>query len=163
MANNDTTGAGASAAGRELVFTRLLAAPRERVFDAWTKPEQIAQWWGADGFTSTIQQIDMRSGGTWLFVMHGPNGINYDNRIVFIEVEKPGHLVYRHDAGNEDDPDQFLVTITLEEAPGNTTRLTMQSLFRSAEARDKVVKEQGAVEGANQTLNHLEAYLVQYN
>ncbi len=143
---------------REIVFTRLFDAPRELVFKAWTEPQHVAQWWGPKGFTTTVHEMDVRPGGVWRFIMHGPDGVDYKNKIVFIEVVKPERLVYNHGADEEGDPGQFRVTVTFAER-GGKTRLTMQGLFESAAERDKVVKEFGAIEGGNQTLDRLKDYL----
>ncbi len=77
-------------ADREIVITRLIAAPPELVFEAWTDPEHLAAWWGPDGFTTTTTALDMRPGGVWRFVMHGPDGRDYENRITFEEIVRPG-------------------------------------------------------------------------
>lgn len=143
---------------REIVVTRLLDAPRELVFKVWTDPQHVAQWWGPNGFTNTIREMDVRPGGIWRFVMHGPDGVDYDNKIVFLEVVKPERLVYDHGDDVEDDPNCFRVTVTFAEQGGKTL-LTMRSLFKSAAARDYVVKEFGAIDGANQTLGRLEQHL----
>ncbi len=144
---------------RELTVSRLLQAPRELVFEVWTKPEHIAQWWGPDGFTNTIQQMDVKPGGTWRFMMHGPDGSDYPNKIVYTEVVKPERLVYDHSGdGNEEvDPTRFQVIVTFE-AQGNQTLLTMRSIFPSKEALEEV-KKFGAVEGATQTVNRLVEFL----
>ena len=81
-------------AGREIVITRLIAAPPELVFDAWTDPKQIGRWWGPNGFTTTTHSMDVRPGGVWRFVMHGPDGRDYQNKIVYREVKRPERLVY---------------------------------------------------------------------
>ena len=141
---------------RELVFTRVFDAPRELVFQVWTQPEHVAQWWGPNGFTNTIHSMDVRPGGVWRFIMHGPDGRDYPNKIVFIEVVKPERLVYTH--GDEGDADPFHVTVTFEKE-GSRTRLTMRSLFKSAAALDHVIKEFGAVQGAHQHLDRLGQYL----
>ena len=86
----ETSAAGAAA--REIVAARVFDAPRELVFDAWTDPEHVAQWWGPNGFTNTIHEMDVRPGGVWRFVMHGPDGVDYNNKIVYIEVVKPERL-----------------------------------------------------------------------
>ena len=86
---------------REIVIARLIDAPRTRVFDAWTDPQQVVQWWGPRGFTTTTHKMEVRPGGVWRFVMHGPDGRDYQNKIVFIEVLKPERLVYRH-AGEDE-------------------------------------------------------------
>jgi uncharacterized protein YndB with AHSA1/START domain len=144
---------------RELVITRTLSAPRELVFDAWTDPQHIAQWWGPRGFTTTIHEMEVKPGGIWRFIMHGPDGVDYPNQIVYNEVVKPERLVYTHGSGEEDDPRQFEVTITFAEQ-GNKTQVTMQTLFASAADLENA-KQFGAVEGGNQTLDRLEEYLAQ--
>jgi uncharacterized protein YndB with AHSA1/START domain len=144
-------------AAREIVITRLLNAPRELVFRVWTEPEHIIQWWGPKGFTNTTHKMDVRPGGVWSSVMHGPNNMDFNNLIVYKEIVKPEKLVYTH--GSESDPDQFIATITFEEREGNKTFLTMHSLFKSAALRDMVIKEYGAIEGGNQTVDRLEEHL----
>ncbi len=143
---------------RELVITRILNAPRDLVFRTWTDPKQVAKWWGPNGFTNTIQEMDVRSGGVWRFIMHGPDGTNYKNKIVFIEVLKPERLVYQHVREEETESINFHVTVTFEKQ-GDKTRLTMRSLFESAAEFERVNKEYGATEGAHQTMDRLEEYL----
>jgi uncharacterized protein YndB with AHSA1/START domain len=143
---------------REIVISRVLDAPQELVFKAWTDQKHVEQWWGPRGFTNTFEKFDVKPGGVWLFVMHGPDGVDYPNRIVFDEVVKHERLVYSHGGGKEDDPADFRVTVTFAEQ-GKKTRLTMRSLFSSAAERDKVVKGYGAIEGGNQTLDRLEEHL----
>jgi uncharacterized protein YndB with AHSA1/START domain len=145
-------------ADREILVTRILNAPRELVFKAWTDPNQIQIWWGPKGFTTTHRQTEFRPGGVWRFVMHGPDGRDYDNRIVYEEIIRPERLVYIHDGDIENDPHGFRVTVTFEDL-GGKTRLTMRSIFKSAAERDMVVKEFGTLDGANQTLDRLEALL----
>lgn len=147
----------AKANDREIVIRREFDAPRELLFDAWTDPDQIGKWWGPNGFSTTTHEMDVRPGGRWRFMMHGPDGTDYPNEIVYTEVEKPERLAYDHGSGEEDDPDQFHVTVTFEEQDSRTT-LTMRMRFATAEQRDKTV-EFGAVEGANQTLDRLEEHL----
>ena len=85
-----------SRAGREITVTRVISASRETVFEMWTNPKHIAQWWGPRGFTNTIEEMDVRPGGVWRFVMHGPDGVDYPNKIVYREVVRPERLVYSH-------------------------------------------------------------------
>ena len=148
----------ASTADREIVITRLLDAPRALVFKAWTDPKHITQWWGPNGFTNTIHSMDVRPGGTWRFIMHGPDGVDYPNRIVYSEVVEPDRLVYAHGSDQENDPEQFHVIVTFDDENGKT-RLTMRSLFGSAAQCDKVVNEYGAIEGGKQTVNRLAQHL----
>lgn len=72
----------------ELYLTRLYHAPVKRVWEAWTDPKQVAQWWGPRGFTLTTRSKDVRAGGTWDYTMHGPDGVDYENLAKFLEVEK---------------------------------------------------------------------------
>src|SRR5271155_1615963 len=95
---------------REIVTMRVFEAPRELVFAAWTEPKHVAQWWGPNGFTNTIYEMDVRPGGVWRFVMHGPDGVDYQNKIVFVEVVKSQRLVYDHVSGPK-----FRMTVTFDE------------------------------------------------
>jgi uncharacterized protein YndB with AHSA1/START domain len=140
---------------REIVITRVFDAPRELIWDAWTDPKQVVQWWGPKGFSTTIHEMDVRPGGVWRHVMHGPDGSDYPNLSTFLEVVKPERIVYSHGGGRKGDPGaQFEATWTFE-AEGNKTRLTLRMVFPSAAARDLVVKTYNAIEGGNQTLGRL--------
>jgi uncharacterized protein YndB with AHSA1/START domain len=143
---------------RQIVTTRVLNAPRELVFKMWTDPEHIVQWWGPKGFTTTTYSMDVRPGGVWRFVMHGPDGTDYQNQITYLEIVKPERLVYKHGGGEDVEPVNFETTVTFEEQ-GVKTRLTMRAVFPSAEAREHVVKKYGAIEGASQTVDRLEQHL----
>lgn len=152
-AKNET----ASTADREIAATRIFDAPRDLVWQAWTDPKHVAQWWGPNGFKNTISEMDVRPGGVWRFIMHGPDGTDYPNKIVFLEVVKPERLVYVH--GDDGDPDQFRVTVTFAEQNGKAN-LIMRSVFRSAADLAYVVEKHGAIEGMNQTLGRLSDYLL---
>jgi uncharacterized protein YndB with AHSA1/START domain len=143
---------------RTLVTTRVFDAPRELVFAAWSDPNHLAQWWGPNGFTTTTHTFDKRPGGVWRFVMHGPDGRDYQNRITYDEIVKPERLVYHHGGADDVEPVQFHVTVTFEDV-GGKTKLTMRAVFPSAAERDRVVKDYGAAEGAKQTLARLAEYL----
>jgi uncharacterized protein YndB with AHSA1/START domain len=142
---------------RELVMTRVINAPRDLVFNVWTDPKHIANWWGPNGFTNTIHEMDVRPGGNFLLTMHGPDGTDYPNKIVYDEIVKPEKITWSHGSGVENDPGQFNVTVTFE-AQGQKTLLTMRMLFSSKEAKDMVVEKHGAIEGNRQTMDRLEAY-----
>jgi uncharacterized protein YndB with AHSA1/START domain len=142
-----------STADREIVSTRVYDAPRELVWKAWTEHAQVKQWWGPNGFTNTIYQMDVRPGGVWRFVMHGPDGVNHQNKIAYVEVVKRERLVYDHVT----DPKHH-VTVTFEDQGGKTT-LTMQMVFETAAERDKTVQLFNAVEGQKQTLARLAEHL----
>jgi uncharacterized protein YndB with AHSA1/START domain len=142
---------------RELVITRVLDAPRAAVYAAWTDPRLVTGWWGPHGFTSSIREMDVRPGGAWRFIMHGEDGTDYPNRIVYREVVEPERLVYAHGADDPHDPYQFQVTVTFAEQ-GGRTELTMRTLFASAEECART-KSFGAAEGADETLDRLAALL----
>jgi uncharacterized protein YndB with AHSA1/START domain len=149
--NNDTS-------NREIRIHRLINAPRELVFEVWTQPEHVKHWWGPDGFSNTIHSMRVKPGGEWHFIMHGPDGTDYPNRIVFNEVVKDERLVYTHSSDDPNDPHSFHTVVTFEQE-GDKTSLNMYAIFKSAEERTRVVKESGADKGAVQTMNRLEAYL----
>ena len=143
---------------REIETTRLLNAPRELVFEVWTSQKHVDKWWGPNGFKNVTSKMDVRPGGEWVFVMHGPDGRSYDNRVRFVEIIKPEKLVYLHDSGKDNDPSEFQAIITFE-AVGKQTKVTLRSIYKTKEARDFAVREFGALEGAKQHLNKLESYL----
>jgi uncharacterized protein YndB with AHSA1/START domain len=143
---------------RSIVGTRVFDAPRELVFSAFTDPQHLAQWWGPDGFTTTTSAFDFRPGGVWRFVMHGPNGRDYQNRIMFDEIEPPSRLVYRHTGDEDVEPVQFKQTLTFEDLSGKT-RLTWHGMFPSAAERDRVIKDYGADEGLAQTMARLAEFV----
>jgi len=143
---------------RMIIGTRVLDAPRELVWRAWTDPKHLAQWWGPNGFTTTTSSFDMRVGGVWRFVMHGPDGRDYQNRITFDEIVKPERIVYHHGGGEDVEPVQFRTTVAFEDLDGKT-RLTMTGVFPSAAERERVIKEYGADQGLVQTLSRLADYL----
>lgn len=147
-------------ADREMIISRLLNAPRELVFRVWTDPKHIDKWWGPNGFTNTFQEMNVKPGGVTRFIMHGPNGVDYPNRIIYKEVIKPEKIVYVHDSDIDNDPSRFETTVTFE-SQGNKTLITLRAVFVTAEEYQKVVKEYGAIEGANQTLNRFEEFLLQ--
>jgi uncharacterized protein YndB with AHSA1/START domain len=142
-----------SEAEREIAATREFNAPRELVFKVWTEPQHIGKWWGPTGFSTTTHEMDVRTGGVWRFVMHGPDGTDYDNEITYVEVTPPERLVYDHGPSP-----RFRVTVTFAEK-GSRTVLSLRMLFETAAERDKVAKEFGAVEGLNQTLDRLGEHL----
>lgn len=156
-AMHSTTPEVSSTADREIVITRVFNAPRERVFKAWTDPKHVDRWWGPRGFSNETFEMDVRPGGVWRFVMNSAEHGRFTNKISYLEIVKPERLVYDHCA-DDGKPPHFRVTVTFVEK-GQKTELTMRSVFPTAEARDKVVREHGAIEGGNQTLDRFEAHL----
>ena len=151
--NNDTTGT----SDREILISRILDFPRDLVWAAITDPRHVSHWWGPNGFTTTTHEMDVRPGGVWRFIMHGPDGTDYPNKIVYREIVKPEHIHYDHSGDDNEDDHQFQVTVTFE-AIGGKTRLIMRSLFATVGECEKT-KEFGAVEGSKQTLGRLADYL----
>jgi uncharacterized protein YndB with AHSA1/START domain len=147
-------------AARELVVTRVIDAPRELVYEAWTDPKHLAQWWGPNGFSTTTHNFDFRPGGVWRFVMHGPDGRDYQNRITWDEIARPERLTYHHGGDEDVEPVEFHTVVTFE-ALGGKTRLTLRAVFPNAAERDRVVREYGADEGAKQTVGRLAEYVAQ--
>lgn len=144
---------------RAIIATRVIDAPRDLVFEAWTDPKHLSQWWGPNGFTTTTSAFDMRPGGAWRFVMHGPDGRDYENRITYDEVVKPERIRYHHGGSDDVEPVQFRTTVTFEDLGSNRTRLTLHAVFPSAAERDRVIKEYGADKGAVETLSRLADYV----
>ena len=138
---------------REIRVSRLLSAPVELVWEVWTNPEHIAQWWGPNGFTNTISKMEVTPGGEWDLVMHGPDNTDYKNKSVFKEVIKFEKLVYEHVSAPK-----FTATIGFK-AQGDKTQLDWHMLFESAEQFIQVVKTFKADEGLRQNVEKLSSYL----
>ncbi len=145
---------------REIVISRVVDAPRELVWQAWTDPQHVVRWWGPRGFSTTIKKMDFRGGGVWEHVMRGPDGVNYPNKSTFKDIVPLERITYSHGGRREDGPGaSFEATWTFETVGKGKTRLTGRMVFPTAEARDFVVKEFGAIEGGKQTLERLTEYL----
>jgi uncharacterized protein YndB with AHSA1/START domain len=99
----------------EIVSTRVIDAPRDLVFRAYVEPEHLARWWGPKGFRNTFEEFDPRPGGEWRFVMHGPDGTDYKNYSVFVEVVPGERIVFDHVTGHK-----FRATFTFAEEAGKT-------------------------------------------
>lgn len=140
----------------ELLLSRLIAAPREIVFKAFSDPKGLAVWWGPNGFTTTTHEMDFREGGVWRYTMHGPDGTDYPNYVKYTEIVAPESIRYDH-GSNAQHPDMFKAVITLADE-GGKTRVTLRMIIADAEHRDEMVAF-GAVEGGWQTLARLDAYL----
>ena len=139
---------------------RVFDAPRALVFSCFTGSKRLAQWWGPNGFTTTTHSFDFRVGGVWRFVMHGPDGRDYQNRITFEEIVPNERIVYRHGGGEEIEPVEFKQTLTFGDL-GAKTRLVWRGEFPSAQERDRVVKDYGADKGLIQTMSRLADYVAE--
>jgi uncharacterized protein YndB with AHSA1/START domain len=141
---------------KEIRITRIYDAPVQAVWDAWTDPAQVAQWWGPRGFTITTHSKDLRTGGSWIYTMHGPDGTDWPNSTKYLEVQPLAKLVYDH-GGNDDRPPLFRVTVLFSEEDGKT-RMDMTMGLESAEAAAQTrqfIKQAGG----NSTWDRLAEYL----
>ncbi|TAL03807.1 MAG: ATPase [Rhodospirillaceae bacterium] len=143
---------------REIVLSRVIAAPRSLVFKAWTDPRHLPRWFGPAGFKIETQEIDIRVGGRWRFVMVAPDGTRWDSRMVFLKVEAPHLLELDHGADKDDDPGRFRMIVTFEEQSDGKTVLTMRQLHPTVEQRNAGIGF-GAVEFGYQTLDKLANHL----
>jgi uncharacterized protein YndB with AHSA1/START domain len=145
------------ASNREIIVLRTIEGPRRLVFEAFTDVKHLARWWGPTGFTTTTRAFEFRPGGVWDFVMHGPYG-DLQNWIEWREIVPPELIDYLH--GERDgDPRAFASTVTLVER-GATTEVTMRTVFKTKEQCDEVIERFGALEGGNEHLGKLAAYVV---
>ena len=144
----------------EIVITRVLHAPRHLVWAAVTDPAQAVQWWGPIGFTTVTEKHDLRVGGMWKHVMIGPDGVRYPNKMMFTEIREPELLIYSHSGSAEGTRGaRFEARWTFEAINPWTTRLTLRSVFPTAEDRNYVIERFGALEGGKQTLSLLDEFL----
>lgn len=145
-------------AEREVTVSRVIGAPRERVFEAFTEVRHLSQWWGPDGFTTTTRAFAFHVGGEWDFVMHGPDGTDYPEWITWTEIVAPERIALLH-GESRDDPNAFESVLTFT-PDGAATRIELRTLFPTRELRDEAVERFHAVEGGRQTLAHLAAYVI---
>jgi uncharacterized protein YndB with AHSA1/START domain len=138
-----------------LIHTRILDAPRDLVWEVWTTPEHIKEWWGPDGFSLTTKSMNVAPGKIWDSIMHGM-GRDWDSKVEYVEVKKPSLLSYKHFGESEEF--NFSVSVSFEEVEGKTL-LTMKSTFKSKAIIEELNKRVNAIEGSKQTLNRLENYL----
>ena len=144
-------------ADREIVVTRLINAPRELVFAAFTEREHIEQWWAPKG--ATTHEMDVKPGGVWRYSQPGRDGALMPFKIKFVELDRPARLVYDYGTDAENAPDPVHTVVTFEEEDGKT-KVTLQLLFATAAERKQAVKY-GAIVGAMQALEALVDYLAQ--
>jgi len=136
---------------REIVSTRVIDAPREKVFRAWREPGHLTRWFGPNGFTSTFEHFDFRAGGDWKFTFHGPDGTDYANHFTFREVVQPSRIVIEHHS-----QPHFVLESDFEDVAGKT-RVTWHQRFDSAEVRDRLAPI--CVPSNEQNFDRLEAEL----
>ncbi|WP_116948473.1 SRPBCC family protein [Jiangella endophytica] len=147
-------------ADREIVVSRTIEAPRELVFEAFTEVRHLSRWWGPDGFTTTTRAFEFRVGGAWDFVMHGPDGTDYPEWITWTAITPPERIEFLH-GESRDDPNAFESVLTFE-SDSAATRIRMRTVFPTQELRDEAVEKYHAVEGGQQTLSNLAAYVAEH-
>jgi uncharacterized protein YndB with AHSA1/START domain len=146
-------------ADREIVISQVIDAARELVFEAFTEVRHLSRWWGPEGFTTTTQSFEFRVGGEWEFVMHGPDGTDYTEWISWTEIAQPERIALLH-GESRGDPNAFESVITF--APdGAATRIEMRTVFPTKELRDEAAEKYHAIEGGQQTLGNLAAYVTE--
>ena len=143
---------------REIVFARVIDARRERVFDAWTDPEQLGVWFGPAGLEIETHEVDIREGGIWRFDMVAGDGTRYDNRMDFLRLDRPRLIEVDYGSDKNDDPGKFRMLITLDEQSDGKTVLTLRQMHPTRALRDEKIGF-GAVEFGGQTLDKLAAHL----
>ena len=150
-------------ADREIVVSRLIDAPTALVFNAWIETKQLEQWWGPAGFTTAVHEMDVTDGGITRLVMHGPDGVDYPNKLVYTDILAAKRLSYMQtdDGDLDNDAAAFGVTVLFEEE-SHQTRVTMHALFKTDTERKRVVNGCDAVTSANQTLERLDKFLQEF-
>lgn len=117
----------------EIVSSRIVNASRELAYRAWTEPEHLKNWWGPKGFTNTFNEFDLRIGGKWSFIMHGPDKGNYANECEFIKIDKPSLIAWKRFS-----KPLFQVVATFEEVSAGKTKIVFKQIFNSAEECNKI-------------------------
>jgi uncharacterized protein YndB with AHSA1/START domain len=142
-------------ADQVIVVTRLVNAPRELVFAAFTERKHVENWWVPSG--TTIHEWNAKPGGLWRYSQPGPDGAQYPFMIKFIEIAEPARLVYDFGTDAENAPEPVRTSVTFEEENGKT-RITLQLMFATAAAREEAA-QYGAAAGTQQALGSLANYL----
>jgi uncharacterized protein YndB with AHSA1/START domain len=143
----------------EIVISRIINAPRELVFEAFTEVRHLSRWWGPEGFATTTRAFDFRVGGEWDFAMRGPDGTDYHEWISWTEIT-PAERIALLQGVSRGDPNAFGSVLTIE-PDGTATRIEMRTVFRTKELRDEAVEKYHAIEGGQQTLSNLAAYVAE--
>lgn len=117
----------------EIVTTRIVQFPIELAYAAWTEPEHLKNWWGPKGFTNTFNEFDLRPGGKWSFIMHGPDKGNYANECEFLKVEKPNFISWKRHS-----KPLFQVSAAFEAVSDNQTKIVFKMIFDTPEECNKL-------------------------
>ena len=142
---------------REIVLCRVIDASPEVVFAAWTSADQFATWFGPDGFSTKVRQMDVHPGSCAKFDMYSSDGTVFTNRFAYVEVVPNERLIMDHGSDQDDSPDRFRVTVTIDMQDNGKTVVTLRQLHQTAEMRNTVISF-GGVEMGLQTLRKLEKH-----
>jgi uncharacterized protein YndB with AHSA1/START domain len=154
----------ASSEQREFVMERVFAAPRKLVFQMWSDPKHLMQWWGPKGWTLPVCNVDFRPGGVWHYCMRGPGGEEGWGKAIYREIVEPERIVYVDtfadaDGNQIEGTPEIVVTVTFTEQNGKT-KLTSHAQFASAKDLEATLA-MGMAEGLTETWDRLEQYLGQ--
>ncbi len=161
------TTANNTAKGKEIVITRTFDASRESVWQAWTEPDQIEQWWGPRGFTTRVDEMDFEVGGSFKYTILDAEENEYPSVGVYQEIVKPERIVATDEFGDSDQneraapeglPTGMITTTAFDEENGKTT-VTISIMHQSVADRKKH-EEMGVIDGFNEQLDKLSEYLV---
>jgi uncharacterized protein YndB with AHSA1/START domain len=139
---------------REVVLVRVINAPASAVYGAWTNADLLSQWFGPDGYATTVHEMNVAVGAITRFDMTYTDGTVYDNRFHYLEIVPNKKIVVEHGSDVDNDPGRFLVTLTFDEQSDGKTVMTLRQLHPTVEQRNTVVGF-GAVELGIQTLQKL--------
>jgi uncharacterized protein YndB with AHSA1/START domain len=144
---------------RTIVSTRVFNAPCPMVYRAFADPRQVVEWWGPHGFSTTVLEMDLRPGGKWRIVMHGPDGTNYPKEMTFTVIVPNERIELDLVGGREGAAPVYMhKTMTWQDESGGT-RLTLRNQFSSRELRDENVRTYGSVQGALDLFERLTKFL----
>ncbi|MCB0404729.1 MAG: SRPBCC domain-containing protein [Bdellovibrionales bacterium] len=143
----------------KVTYKRHFDVPIDIVFEVWSSAEHLSKWWGPDGFTITTKSLDFKNGGIWEYIMHGPDGHNFKNRVQFLDIKKPHHIFLTMLGDGEGDKDVDFESRIYFEDMGGGTNLMMEQIFPSKEELERVDKKYSAIEGGKQHLGNLANYL----
>src|ERR1700753_2605585 len=153
------TPAQSATAGRGIVISRVIDAPPELVFEAFTEVRHLSRWWGPKGFTTTTRAFEFVVGGEWDFVMRGQDRTEHPQWSPWTEIVPPERIALLH-GEFRGDPNAFESVLTFTPG-GAATRIEMRTVFPTRELRDEAVESYHAIEGGRQTLSHLAAYVTE--
>ena len=142
---------------REIVLCRVVDAAPSVIFSAWTSSDQFANWFGPDGYSTKVRQMDVRPGSCTKFDMYSSDGNVFTNRFFYLEVVANERLIMDHGSDQDDSPDRFRVTVTFDRQDNGKTVVTLRQLHQTPDMRNQVISF-GGVELGLQTLRKLEEH-----